>query len=132
MAPRKKNKTESKQCKPKALKRQKWREDKSKHYTKIKRQIASTPDDDIVPTSKHSQLKIDVLNQFEKNVTIHKETQAKYSPSLLRKVVSGFLFPVTCLVNFSMTKVFYFSAMFLFLFFYKVCVILFVNLLLFD
>ena len=107
MAARKKSKTEAKSRKQKTLKRQKLREDKSKHYTKIKRQIASVKGEDDVfrHDIKQEQLKRSVMGELEKNVTIHDQTQSNYSPSVLKRAISGFLFPVTCLVNFSMTKV---------------------------
>ena len=118
MAARKKNKSDvNKSRKLKTLKRQKRREDKSKHYTKIKRQIATaTKDQDEFSqqfnnnnnNNKKEQMKLCVLSELEKNVTIQEQTQVKYSPSVLRRVVSGFLFPVSCLVNFSMTKVSFF------------------------
>ena len=114
MVARKKSKAEAnKSRKVKTLKRQKRREDKSKHYTKIKRQIAAIDNDQAGfslqcknnNNDKKEQMKLSVLSELEKNITIQEHTQVNYSSSVLRRVVSGFLFPVSCLVNFSMTKV---------------------------
>ena len=88
------------------LKRKRRREESTKAYTKIKRKIAPLKCDD-----NNGVEKLKILNELEQTAIIKcsentsKEDKNNSNRSALSKLVTGLFFPITYLLNFSISKV---------------------------
>jgi len=88
------------------LKRQRRREESTKTYTKIKRKIAPLKYDENINIDK-----LKILNELEQNAIVRvsdsvtKEHNGCSQRSVFTKLVTGLFFPITYLLNFSISKV---------------------------